>query len=230
MPTGDRPLFRDLGHALTWAYRWQSAPGPTQLAAVHKAFQATVTPECPHGNYQAAADALGVERHEVRQILAPIQDQNAEPVRSRDPDLDPVPYGIDASAQCGFLKSFVARQPTPERWHLLAKFARGDERRQAQRMLRDYLIPLVNNILRPRNILFQSVGHFYGKGFEAKMLARKILYLVAEQEGEKPESRMWRAVRMVRALDEDVSILLQDIGAKTEIIATDELRARGVIR
>ena len=225
----ERPAFRDLHHALTWALRYDSERRPTELAAAHKAFEATKTPEFPHGRYQEAADKLEISAGELRQMLAPIHNPEPAPVRGRDPDLDPVPYGQDALGQVGLIRSFVARQPTPEKWHLLAKFAVGDERRQAQRALRDYLIPLSDHVLRHRNTMFLGVAHYYGLPVDVKALAKRILYLIHAIDGEKPENRLSRARRMVVEVHAEIEDFLKGLATRAEESATEELKARGVI-
>ena len=163
---------------------------------------------------------------------APTADEEKEPAPPRvvDFDLDPKPIGVDAAGQQGLLKSFVYRQPIPERLHLLAKYARGDERRQAQRQLRDYLLPLVNNIVRPRYVIYECISIYYGKRtVTLKDLSCKVLYLVPVREGQDDAKRMREAWRMVRDMSRDVESLLKDIATRTEEMAHSELKARGVI-
>ena len=200
--TDSRPLFRSLEQCLRWAFGCGVVRGPTKLAKAHRALMDTRSLERPHGDYQAAADAIGVTVVALHELLDPVLDREELPLPSRDPDLDRLPDRDDAPAQVGMILGFVSRQPRPERQHLIAKFAYGDERRQAQRELRDYMIPLVNQMWRSRYEIFVCVCRFYGSHHEA------------------PHDV---------ALDRDVGDLLQDLAARTEDLATSELRARGVI-
>jgi len=204
--TTDRPLFRSLDQALRWAWRHEpamvKAPAIMQLA--------------------------GMDERES----APTEEEEKQepPPRVLNFDLSPKPFGIDAAGQQGLLKSFVNRQPIPERLHLIAKYATKDERREAQRMLRDYLLPLLSVIIRPRFCVYTCIGIYYGRrDVTLKDLSIKVLYLVPVREGEDDAKRNREAWRMVRDLSRDVESLLKDIATRTEELAHSELRARGVI-
>ena len=161
---------------------------------------------------------------------APTEDEKKEPAPPRvvDFDLDAKPHGIDAAAQIGLLKSFCYRQPSPERLHLLAKYAVGEERRAAQRALRDYLMPLINNIIRPRFVVYSCVSRYYGRSVSFKDLALKVEYLVPTTFTNE-KARRQEAWRMVRDLSRDVESLLKDLATRTEELAHGELKARGVV-
>ena len=201
----DKPLFRSLDQALRWA--WRHEPRMVRPPAI-----------------------MQLAGRDDRDS-APLEEEidKAPPPRVIDFDLDPKPSGIDAAGQQGLLKSFVYRQPDPERLHLISKYAFGDERKQAQRALRDYLIPLVNNIIRPRYVIFACVSHFYGSRITLKDMAVRVVTIVPVKEGEDDAARMREAWRMVRDLSHDVDNLLRDVATRTEDMALSELKARGVI-
>ena len=146
-----------------------------------------------------------------------------------NPDIDAKPTGLDAAAQKGMLLGYVNRQPVPERFHLIAKYAIGDERKGAQIELRDYLLPLMNDILRHRWVMLQCVGRYYGKPVTFKDLGARILYLIPPVEGEKPETRMGRAWRSVRETSREIDDHLKSLASRTEEQCYGELKARGVI-
>ena len=203
--TADRPLFRSLDQALRWA--WRYSPRMTKPPAIMQ--------------------LAGADQRES----APTEDEEKEPAPPRviDFDLEPKPTGIDAAGQQGLLKSFVYRQPDPERLHLISKYAHGSERRDAQRALRDYLLPLINSAIRPRQLVFECVRIYYGKrDVTFKDMAVRFVHLVPEKEQE-PEQRMREAWRMVRALAHDVEGLLRDLATRSEEFAYSTLKARGVI-
>lgn len=197
--TLDRPLFRSLEQCLRWA--WRHEPRMVAPPVIHR--------------------MVGNDDREQ------IADEEAPP-RVSNFDLDPKPVGVDAAGQQGLLKSFVYRQPDPERLHLIAKYAHGEERRAAQRALRDYLIPLVNNVIRPRYVIFSLVAHYYGRNdVSYKDLSSKVLYLVPENKPDKQRKR--EARRMVSDLGFDVNSILKDIATRSEELAYSELKAKGVI-
>ncbi len=146
-----------------------------------------------------------------------------------NPDIDPRPIGLDAAAQKGMLLGYVGRLTTPERWHLIAKYALGDERKGAQIELRDYLTPLINDILRHRRTMFECVARFYGKPVKDTELADRILYLVPPVENEKTVNRKQRAKRIVTNLSLEIEDHLKSLATRAEERSFLELRARGVI-
>ena len=202
----DKPLFRSLDQCLRWA--WRHEPRMVKQAAIMQ--------------------LAGKDDREGAQTEA--EEKEPAPPRVLNFDLSPKPFGIDGAAQQGLLKSFVNRQPIPERLHLIAKYATRDERRDAQRMLRDYLLPLLNVIVRPRFVVYECIGIYYGRrNVTLKDLSCKVLYLVPVREGEGDAKRNREAWRMVRDLSRDIESLLKDLATRTEELAHSELRARGVI-
>ena len=200
----DRPLFRSLDQCLRYA--WRNQPRMVKPPAIMQ--------------------LAGVDEREG--APAPGEEKEPAPPRILNFDLDRKPTGLDAAGQMGLLQSFVRRQPAPERYHLSAKYAGGEERKDAQRALRDYLLPLINQVLRPRHLVYVLVGRYYGRrDVVFKDWAVKLLYLVPQQEN--PVERMQEAWRMVRDLAADIDGLLADLAARTEDLAVAELRERGVI-
>jgi len=198
----EKPLFRSLDQCLRWA--WRHEPRMVKQAAIMQ--------------------LAGKDDREGAQTEA--EEKEPAPPRVLNFDLDPKPFGIDGAAQQGLLKSFVNRQPIPERLHLIAKYATRDERRDAQRALRDYLLPLVNASIKPRHMIYMLVSRFYGRPVAFKELAIKIEYLM---RGTEPEERMREAWRFVRATSHDVDDLLKSLATRCEETAYSELRQRGVI-
>jgi len=197
----ERALFDGLDSCMKWTFRHQvSAFRPTILARMAGA-----------DNRESVADGDAV-------VLPTV-----------NPDIDPRPVGLDAAAQKGMLLGYVGRLPTPERWHLVAKFALGDVRRGAQIELRDYLVPLMNDILRHRRTILECVARFYGKPVKLKDLADKILFLIPPVEGEKESNRKARAMRSVTSLSLDIEDHLKSLASRTEELAYSELKMRGVI-
>lgn len=224
--TADRPLFRELSSCLKWAFGYGVVRKPTALANAHRALMDTRNDTCPRGDYQKAADTIGVSVRELRDLLDPVLDREELPLPSRDPDLDRLPGRDDAPAQAGLILGFVHRRPRPERQHLIAKFAFGEDRRQAQRELRDYLRPLVNDMLKPNFVIYTLIARFYGLPVEDGFLPRRVLHLVP---GNTREQRQVAAKRMVDGMAVDIEGWLQPLATRCEELATDELRARGVI-
>ena len=225
----ERPLFRSLDQCLRWAFGEGVVRGPTKLAKAHRALMDTRSLERPHGDYQAAADAIGVTVVALHELLDPVLDREELPLPSRDPDLDRLPDRDDAPAQVGMILGFVSRQPRPERQHLIAKFAYGNERRQAQRELRDYLLPLIDDMLKPRFLVFMLVARFYGLTMEDEFLRHKALSYLLPAHYKNYEMRVAAAGQMVDRMSRDINGLLADVATRTEDLAYCELKARGVV-
>lgn len=202
----DRPLFRSLDSALRFTY--QTAPRVIGISAI--------------AGLMAADKREGAMTRE--------EELDAPPPRAINFDLDPVPIGIDAAAQQGLIKGFVARRSSPGRLHLLAKYAKGDERRQAQRELRDYLLTHLEDDFRPHYVVYACVSLYYGRrNVRIKDLAARVVHLIPNKEGQLPANRLRECERKCRTLSILVSGLLKDVGARAEDVATQELRVRGVI-
>jgi hypothetical protein len=196
----DRPLFRSVDAAFKWAFQ------PRYARAVQSSH--ILLP-------YMKKDRLGEDR---------VTDA---PIHAVDPGLERTPIGLDAAAQAGMLCSFVLRQPDPRRLHLLSKYAHGELRQQARRALRDFLIPLMRQTIRPRFAIYECVSRHYGKRIVFKDLASKVLYLVPE--GGTEAKRLQRAVRMVRELARDTDSWLKQISTQTEQAAHEQLKQSGVI-
>lgn len=227
-----RPLFRSLDQCLKYAFSYGVERGPTALAKAHRAWMETRTDECPHGDYERAAEILGgaagkyVSAGDLRDLLVPVLNREELPMPSRDPDLDRLPDRNEAPAQVGLILGFVYRQPRPERQHLIAKYAFGDERAIAQKELRDYLLPLVDDMVKPRYTIYLLVARFYGLSIELSAVQRTVRNFAL---GDTPQDRARLAEQMVDRLRRDVDEHLQSISMRTEDAACSELRARGVI-
>ena len=196
----ERPLFRTVDAALKWAFQ------PRYARAVQSSH--VLLPFMKR-------DRLGDDR---------VTDA---PIRAVDPGLERAPIGLDAAAQAGMLQSFVIRQPDPRRLHLLSKYAHGELRNAARRALRDFLIPLMRQTIRPRFVVYECVGRYYGKRIVFKDLSIKVLYLVPE--GGDEAKRMRSAWRMVREIAREVDSWLKQISTQTEQAAHEELQNMGVI-
>jgi len=151
------------------------------------------------------------------------------PVRAIDPSLDRIPPGL-AGVQASMLQNFVRRQSIPRNLHLFSKYSHGEERRQAQRALRDFLIPLLRQTIKPRFLIFQCVCRYYDRReMTFTDLACRMAPLIEKKEGETSEKHMRRAWRQVRELSREVDSWLQQIGMQSEDAAYSQLEGLGVV-
>ncbi len=199
-------MFRSLDHAMRFAY--QSEP-----------------------RVVGASSLVGMMATDKREGAPSREEElDAPPPRAINFDLEPVPIGLNAAAQQGLIKSFVARRPAPARLHILAKWANGVERREAMRALRDHLSPFLEETFRPRYIIYVYVGTYYGqRQIDVRDLAGRALYLVPKVEGQNHANWVRAAERRCRELGFHVGGLLKDLGGRSEDDATVELKNLGVI-
>ena len=78
---------------------------------------------------------------------------------------------MDILTQKGMVKSYIHRQTSIARYHLLASYSRGKERIDAQNKVRDYLLPRMPTGFHNRRMLYELVAKFYGKAVDLNAVA-----------------------------------------------------------
>jgi len=172
-------------------------------------------------------------------LIAPLmkKDRLAEegpadtPIRALDPALERIPPGLAATAQASMLQSFCIRQPVPRNLHLLSKFAHGETQLAARRALRDFILPLlVQKVKPPKYVVYSLLGRHYGRrDVTIKDLARRMVPLIECKDGETDEKHFRRVSRQVRELERDVDGWLSQIASQTEDACFEQLSATGVV-
>ena len=146
------------------------------------------------------------------------------PIRTRDPEIDRRPGGIDGVTQQSMILSFVRRLPTNDHLYVVAKYASGAEQKAARRALRDVLMPLLNSGVRPRYAAYKLVCAHFGQKVDREELANRIEWMFKAKRA--PQD----ARGAIRRLANNIDSLLKDFAASADGKCYERFRGGGLIK
>ena len=187
----DKPLFRSAEAAIYWA--WYQAPSRAN----------TVKPSSIVG-------MIGKDSREQR-------DEQIAKVSSDAFMFERKPNGYDASAQAGMIKGYVSRLSSEERFHIMARFLKGQERARARRALSGIILAYIEDGRSNRRLVLRLLARHYGQpGIFIEDLAERY--------------KVKGGRRAVTAINREVVITLDAVGFRAESRVLDYLQERGVIQ
>lgn len=204
--------FPTWGAAIRWlrAHDMMAAADRPTFHSVDDCLRFAFNAEIPTVKTTGAFKLAGRARDDLWDDEDDKKRAKAAPVRTRDPDIDRRPTGIDAVTQQNMILNFVRRLPIPDHLYICAKYARGDERRAARRALRDVLLPRLGQITRPRYAVYVLIGAHFGKRVDRDELAGRFEHLFPAKLAASD------AKSLIRRLANEIDSLLKDFAASAE--------------
>ena len=216
--------FRTWGEAIRWLRaREQQADRPTFSTAEQVLWWA-VGNEIPTTKTTGVFKLAGRARDELWQDEETKERAKSAPIRTRDPDIDRRPTGIDAVTQQAMIISFVRRLPIPDHLYVVSKYARGDEQIAARRAVRDLLTPTLDQSIRPRYVIYQLICRYFGRAVVLDELAKHQEYLYLAKRSAQD------SMRAVRRLASEVESRLRDMAASADGKCYERFQRGGLIK
>ena len=187
-PRADNPTFASVDQCLWWAFRGEIPT--TKTTGVFK--------------------MAGKSRDELWENEEDKERAKSAPIRTRDPEIDRRPTGIDGVTQQAMVMSFVRRLPANDHLYVVSKYASGAEQKAARRALRDVLLPLLDSGVRPRYAAYKLVCAHFGQKVDREELANRIEWMFKAKRA--PQD----ARGAIRRLANNIDSLLKDFAASAE--------------
>src|SRR3990167_417198 len=218
--------FRTWGAALRWlrAHEINSAHDMPTFASVDAVLWFAFCHEVPTTKTAAMFAMAGRARDELWGTEEEKERAKLAPVRTRDPEIDRRPTGADAVTQAAMVLGFVRRLPKQDHLYVVAKYARGGEQVAARRALRDALLPLLAQSIRPRYAAYKLICAHFGQKVDRDKLADRIEYMF-------PAKRAAQDARgAVRRLANEIDSILKDFAASAETKCFEHFQRGGLIK
>ena len=216
--------FRTWGEAIRWLrVREPQADKPT-FATADQVLWWAFGNEIPTTKTTGVFKMAGRARDDLWQDEETKERAKSAPIRTRDPEIDRRPTGVDAVTQQCMILSFVRRLPIQDHLYICAKYARGDEQIAARRALRDLLIPLLDSSIRPRYATYALICAHFGRKVDRDELADRIEYRF-------PAKRAAQDARgAIRRLANNIDSLLKDMAASADGKCYERFQRGGLIK
>ena len=219
--------FRTWGAALRWlqAHEARSAQDMPTFASVDAVLWFAFGHEVPTTKTAAMFAMAGRARDELWGTEEEKERAKSAPIRTRDPEIDRRPTGQDAVTQQSMILGFIRRLPKHDHLYVVAKYAHGSEQVAARRALRDAMLPLLGQSIRPRYVVYQLIARYFGRVVRLDDLAGHQEYLYLAKKSTKDAGRA-----AVCRLAGEVESRLRDMAASAESKCFDYFKVGNLIK
>ena len=216
--------FRTFGQAIRWLHAHEPRADNPTFASVDQCLWWAFRGEIPTTKTTGVFKMAGRARDELWQDEEDKERAKSAPIRTRDPEVDRRPAGIDGVTQQSMILSFVRRLPVGDHLFICAKYAHGDEQVAARRALRDLLRPTLSQNVKPAYTVYLLICRYFGRVVVLDELADKFEYLFPAKDCVK------RSRSYVRRMAGELEYKLKDMAASAEAKCFERFQQGGLIK